>query len=265
MANVCSKCSTDNADGALVCRHCGASLGRQAGWSRSLIPDEDNFDPLSAPTLVMRHTVPSELPPLDSILIAPEPQPGRVLSRKLAGLAAIVALIGVGVWLLRPTGETAAPLAASAPAPAPAPAPMPAVASPPPAAPAVQPVAAPSPAPAASAVVAAAAPAAASQAASAPDRRKRIPEPVGRKQAMEAAPAASPAAEPEVVVAAPPPPAPASAPEPAKPKSVTELCGAGSLITRGFCEHRECAKAEHAGDAVCTRLQEAEEARRFRQ
>ncbi|MBS0436452.1 MAG: hypothetical protein JSR75_16450 [Proteobacteria bacterium] len=263
MANVCSKCSTDNADGALVCRHCGASLGRQAGWSRSLIPDEDNFDPLSAPTLVMRHTVPSELPPLDSILIAPEPQPGRVLSRKLAGLAAIVALIGVGVWLLRPTGETAAPLAASAPAPAPAPAPMPAVAPPPPAAPAVQPVAAPSPAPAASVI--AAAPAAASQAASAPDRRKRIPEPVGRKQAMEAAPAASPAAEPEVVVAAPPPPAPASAPEPVKLKSVTELCGAGSLITRGFCEHRECAKAEHAGDAVCARLKEAEEARRFRQ
>ena len=60
-------------------------------------------------------------------------------------------------------------------------------------------------------------------------------------------------------------PAPASAPEPVKLKSVTELCGAGGLITRGFCEHRECAKAEHAGDAVCTRLKEAEEARRFRQ
>lgn len=253
MANVCSKCSTDNADGALVCRQCGASLARQAGWSRSLIPDEDNFDPLSAPTLVMRHTVPSELPPLDSILIAPEPTPRRAGSRKLVGLAAVVALIGLGAWLLRPAGETTAP----------APAPMP-MASQPTATPAAEPVVTPPP-PAPAASVIAAAPAAASQAASAPDRRKRIPEPVGRKQAMEVAPAASPAAEPEVVVAAPPPPAPASAPEPAKPKSVTELCGAGSLITRGFCEHRECAKAEHAGDAVCTRLKEAEEARRFRQ
>lgn len=251
MANVCSKCSTDNADGALVCRQCGASLGRQAGWSRSLIPDEDNFDPLSAPTLVMRHTVPSELPPLDSILIAPEPTPRRAGSRKLLGLAAVVALIGLGAWLLRPAGETTAP----------APAPMP-MASQPTATPAAEPVVTPPPVPAASVI--AAAPAAASQAASAPDRRKRIPEPVGRKQAMEAAPAASPAAEPEVVVA-PPPPAPASAPEPVKIKSVTELCGSGSLITRGFCEHRECAKAEHAGDAVCTRLKEAEEARRFRQ
>ena len=108
MANVCSKCSTDNADGALVCRHCGASLGRQAGWSRSLIPDEDNFDPLSAPTLVMRHTVPSELPPLDSILIAPEPQHAGVLAKAAqaeterrfdqTGRNIVVGLVSLG-WL----------------------------------------------------------------------------------------------------------------------------------------------------------------------
>ena len=55
-------------------------------------------------------------------------------------------------------------------------------------------------------------------------------------------------------------PHPHRRPEPAKPKSVTELCGAGGLITRGgFCEHRECAKAEHAGDACACAPQEAEE------
>lgn len=220
--------------------------------TRSLLPDDDNFDPLSAPTLVMRHTVPSELPPLESILIPPEPEPASAGARRLLGPALLLAaLLGGGAWLLlRPGSE--------APAPAPAPAAS-AVASPPstPVAPAV--VVPPAPAASIAAV-----PPAASQAASVPERRKRIPEPVERKQAMDAAPAPSPTPEPEVMPA-PPPTAPASAVEPARPKSVTELCGGGSLITRGFCEHRECDKPEHAGDAVCLRLKEAEEARRFRQ
>jgi hypothetical protein len=46
---------------------------------------------------------------------------------------------------------------------------------------------------------------------------------------------------------------------------VAELCAGNSLLTRPFCEHRECAKAEQSGDPVCVRLKEAEEARRFRQ
>ncbi len=229
--------------------------------TRSLLPEDDNFDPLSAPTLVMHHTVPSELPPLESILIPPENEPARGVPKRLLGLGLVAVLIGGGVWLmLRPAGETGAPAAApAASAASAAPAPAAAVAPPPPApaaseavmsAPAAEPAVAPASSP--------------TPAASAPERRKRIPEPVARPQALEAAPAPA-ASQPEAVVAAPPPPAPASEPVIVPPKSVTELCGAGNLLTRGFCEHRECAKAEHIADAVCLRLKEAEEARRFRQ
>lgn len=264
MANVCSRCSTDNADGALVCRQCGASLAAHPGWSRSLVPDDDNFDPLSAPTLVMRHTVPSELPPLDSILIPPETEPSRFGPRLVLGLAAFAVLLGGGVWLLRPSGEAPAPVASPAP-----PAAMqaasttasPATESSVPQAASAAPLV---PAVPASAAVAGPTLAAASAAASAVERRRRIPEPVSRKQAMEAASAAPPAIEPEVVAPAPQPPA-APAPEPVKPKTVTELCSSGNLLTRGFCEHRECGKGEHSADPVCVRIREAEEARRFRQ
>lgn len=260
MANVCSKCSTENADGALVCRQCGASLAAQAGWSRSLIPDDDNFDPLSAPTLVMRHTAPGELPPLQSLLIAPEPQPRRVVPRLALGLVALAVLLGGGFWLLRRPGETVP----SAPAPwvaASAPSVVPVARSPAPtASTAASATVAPLPA---TPVAAAASSPPGTHAASAAERRKRIPEPVGRKQATQAAPVASAALSgPEP--AAPPAPA-ATPPEPVKPKSVTETCSAGSLLTRGFCEHRECARPELAGDPVCLRIKEAEEARRFRQ
>jgi hypothetical protein len=67
------------------------------------------------------------------------------------------------------------------------------------------------------------------------------------------------------VPAAPPPSPPASVQEPVRPRSVTELCAGSNLLTRGFCEHRECARPEYTGDPVCVRLKEAEEARRFRQ
>ncbi len=267
MANVCSKCSTENADGVLVCRQCGASLATQASWSRSLIPDDDNFDPLSAPTLVMQHTAPGVLPPLSEILIPPEPEPSRFGPKLLLGLVAFGLLLAGGVWLMRPTGEKPAP--APAPRPAVTAASVPALAASeaaaPPAPAAAASMAAAVPALAASHATAAPAPAVASvvaPAASAVDRRKRIPEPVLRRPAANA-PENTPVVEPAPVVAAPPPPAPA--PEPAKPKSVTDLCSAASLLTRGFCEHRECGKPEHAGDAVCVRLKEAEEARRFRQ
>jgi hypothetical protein len=267
MANVCSRCGTDNADGALVCRQCGASLASPAGWSRSLIPDDDNFDPLSAPTLVMHHTVPSELPPLEDILIPPEPEPSRFRPRLMLGLAAFAVLLGGAVWLMRPASQAPAPAPAVV-APA-ASLPVLVAAEPPPAPatslPASAAGASAAPAPMAPVVAASAAPAAPA-APSAPERRKRIPEPVGRKQAAEATPAAAPVVEPPVAAPAPvASPAPLPAPEPVKPKSVTELCSAGNLLTRGFCEHRECAKAEYSGDPVCVRIKEAEEARRFRQ
>lgn len=228
--------------------------------TRSLLPEDDNFDPLSAPTLVMRHTVPSELPPLESILIPPENEPVRGVPKRLLGLGLVAVLIGGGLWLmLRPAAETSAPVAAPA-ASAATVAAAPAAPVAPPPAPLASEAMVPAP------VIAIAVPPASSPApaASVPERRKRIPEPAARPQALEAAPAPA-AAQPEAVVAAPPPPAPAPEPVIAQPKSVTELCGAGNLLTRGFCEHRECAKPEHIVDAVCLRLKEAEEARRFRQ
>ncbi|MFT3665256.1 hypothetical protein [Piscinibacter sp.] len=245
--------------------------------TRSLPPEDDNFDPLSAPTLVMHHTVPSELPPLESILIAPEPEPARGLPWRLLGGVLAAALVGGGAWLLLwPADEAPASSPASIPAPAPAPV---AASAPPPVAsaaastPEVVPVApAPASEPSRAAPEPAASPASSpAPATSAPERRKRIPEPVRRPSANENTHV--PAPVPETVLSAPAPApalpeASAPAPEPAtaaQPKSVAELCSGGNLLTRGFCEHRECAQAEHAGDATCVRIREAEEARRFRQ
>lgn len=264
MANVCSSCSTENADGAMVCRQCGATLAPSAAWSRSLIPEDDTFDPLSAPTLVMQHTAPAALPDIEETQpMAPE---GGTARRVVWGLAGFVVLLGAGLWLLRPSGDapvtarppaTTAPASAAAlaaPAPLPASAPASAVAA---VAPALLASAASSPV--VHAVTAASAVPAA-PAASAVDRRKRIPEPVVRRPVPASAPAA-PASEP----APAPPPAAAPAPEPSRPRTVAEQCAGSSLLTRGFCEHRECAKPELAADPVCVRLKEAEEARRFRQ
>jgi hypothetical protein len=265
MANVCSRCSTDNADGALVCRQCGAALAPSAAWSRSLIPEDDTFDPLSAPTLVMQHTAPAALPDIEET--QPMPPPGGTARRVVWGLASFVVLLGVGVWLLRPSPDvpalSAAPVAAPASAvvlAAPA-----SAAEVPLAAPVAEPAA---PASAVAPAVAVAEPApsvspAPAVAASAVERRKRIPEPVIRRPVPASAPAAAPAAEPAPVAPAPVPVT--AAPEPVRPRSVAELCAGNSLLTRPFCEHRECAKAEQSGDPVCVRLKEAEEARRFRQ
>lgn len=264
MANVCSRCSTENADGVLTCRQCGAALTPPAGWSRSLIPEDDTFDPLSAPTLVMQHTAPAALPDIEET--QPMPPPGGTARRVVWGLASFVVVLGAGVWLLRPSAE---PSVVST-VPAAAPASALALAAPASAADLAVPVAAPAPEPAppasaAAAAVAVAQPAPTPAPASAVERRKRIPEPLIRRPVPASAPAlpAAPVAEP-----APAPSAPASAalpPEPARPRTVAELCAGSSLLTRPFCEHRECAKAEQAGDPVCVRLKEAEEARRVRQ
>lgn len=126
----------------------------------------------------------------------------------------------------------------------------------------------PASAPVAALPAASAASPAASPASVAPpptDGRKRIPEPVARKRALAAPPPASAATVP----AAPPPPAPepvaAPVAAPERPKSVAELCAAGNLITRGFCEQRECRRSEHANDPVCVRLKDSEQRRLFQQ
>lgn len=274
MANVCSRCSTDNADGVLVCRQCGAALAPAGAWSRSLIPEDDTFDPLSAPTLVMQHTAPASLPDIEETQpVEPEGSTGR---RLVWGLAGFVVLLGAGLWLLRPAAEPpqvaapfAAPSAALAASAVALPAALPASAAASVAA-AVA-VAGPASAAASEATVAPppvaptpalASPATSAAPASAPDRRKRIPEPQVRRPVPASAPAA-PASEPLPV--APPALPPAPVQEPVRPRSVAESCAGSNLLTRGFCEHRECAKAELAGDPVCVRLKEAEEARRFRQ
>lgn len=275
MANVCSSCSTDNAEGALVCRQCGATLAPPGSWSRSLIPEDDTFDPLSAPTLVMQHTAPAALPDIEETQ-PPEPE-GSFGRRLVWGLAGFVVLLGAGVWLFRPTElpQAAAPAAAPASAasalelasPPPASAPASAVVTLAPAEPAsaaasaaaaALPAAVPTPAQASP--LPAAGPAAAP--ASAADRRKRIPEPQVRRPVPASAPSA-PASEPTPIAAPAPPPAPVQ--EPVRPRSVAESCAGSNLLTRGFCEHRECGKPELAGDPVCVRLKEAEEARRSRQ
>lgn len=277
MALVCSKCSAENGDGSLVCRQCGAALP-PPNWGRSLLPEDDQFDPLSAPTLVMQHTAPAPLPPIEETAV---PMPVRKSGRTLLlGLATGVLTVAAGAWLLRPAepaAPAAVPAAASAPASAsgavsaapPAPAASSAMAAasaaPPPAAPAV------ASAPIAVAAAASAAPghAAASTAqaaasAAATDTRKRIPEPAARKRALSAAPAAAPAASatpaPAPVEPVAPPPA-----APTRPKAVAELCATGNLITRGFCEQRECRRAEHAADPVCMKLKDAEQRRLFQQ
>lgn len=261
MANVCPRCSTENADGVLVCRQCGTSLAPPAGWSRSLIPDDDNFDPLSAPTLVMRHTVPADLPPLQSILIPPEPKSQPMVPMLVLGLAALAVAIGAGLWLSRSGEPAEAPAARPGPAAA-APAELPLRTTPAPDAPATEAsaphVAAAVPPPPSASV--AAVPPLPAPSGSGAERRKRVPEPPSRAAAAEAVPVPAPP-EPEIVV---PPPAPVPS-EPVKLKTVNELCSAGSLLSRGFCEHRECAKPENASDPVCVRIKEAEEARRFRQ
>ncbi|QTN24866.1 zinc ribbon domain-containing protein [Rhizobacter sp. AJA081-3] len=229
-----------------------------AAWRSAAAPDEDTFDPLSAPTLVMSHTAPSPLPPLEpSMSVRRGPRPLRWVAAGL-GLLAVFALLA---WLAGPSVPPAAMDAAPAPAAAQASA----------AAPAAAPLPASSPAPVmsapapASAALPAAAPAPASAPAASAPARKQVPEPVARKRALEApaarsepAPAPAPSA-PAPVVAAPP------APPPERAKTVTELCAAANLLMRGFCEQRECRRGELAADPVCVKLRDAEQRRLFQQ
>lgn len=262
MALVCSKCRSDNADGALVCRHCGASLQAKPAWGRSLMPDDDSFDPLSAPTLVMQHTAPASLPPIEESPLAEPPAHGTG-RRKAVGVATVLVLAAGGIWLLRPGSDTPpAPATVARPASAAtaidaapvASAPAPTAAAAPSASMAVAPASAALPTQQAASAMGA-------EAASVPERRKRLPEPVTRPRAQQTLRAAPPAQAVPPAAAA----APASAPAPARLKTVAELCAGNNLLMRGFCEQRECRKAEFAADAACVKLKETEQRRLFQQ
>jgi len=227
-----------------------------AAWRSAAAPDEDTFDPLSAPTLVMSHTAPSPLPPLEpSMTVRRGPRPLRWVAAGLV-LLAVFALLA---WLAGPSAPPAAMQAAPAPVAAPASAAAPAATLLP--ASSAEPVM-PAPAPASAALPALAAAPASAPAAAAP-ARKQVPEPVARKRALEAPaarsePAPAPPA-PAPIVAAPP------APPPERAKTVAELCAGSNLLTRGFCEQRECRRGELAADPACVKLRDAEQRRLFQQ
>lgn len=247
-----------------------------AAWSHAAVAGEDTFDPLSAPTLVMSHTAPTPLTqhePSETIAVRRRP-----LRWVAAGLA-LLAAFAVMAWLAGPSGPP--PAVDAAPAPAAAPASVAASASVSTQAVASAPASAPESArteapPAAAAMPAstptqvfppalvASAPAAMPAAStSAPAARKRLPEPVARKRAQEA-PAQR--TEPAPPVAAPAPPvATPAAPPPERAKTVAELCAGSNLLTRGFCEQRECRRAELSADPVCVKLKDAEQRRLFQQ
>jgi len=231
-----------------------------AAWRSAAAPDEDTFDPLSAPTLVMSHTAPSPLPPLEPpMAMRRGPRPLRWVAAAL-GLLALFALLA---WLVGPSAPPAAMETAPAPAAAPASAAEPA--APPLPASSPEPVMS-APAPASAALPALAAAPASAPAPAAP-ARKQVPEPVARKRALEApaarsepAPASAPApSAPAPIVAAPP------AAPPERAKTVAELCAGSNLLTRGFCEQRECRKADLATDPACVKLRDAEQRRMFQQ
>lgn len=48
----------------------------------------------------------------------------------------------------------------------------------------------------------------------------------------------------------------------AQPRPVQERCANRSPLAQGICESRECARAEHAGEAVCQRIKAADDRRR---
>lgn len=220
----------------------------------------------------------------------------------VGGLLALAVVAGAGWWLMKPGAAPSSPTSATAPAapaptepaaqpPAPAaPAPTTAVAEPPPSASVPPPVAAPEPAPVTTPAAAAAppvqapapvqatAPTAAPPAAVATsDRdaaRKATREKAARDREAKAR-AATEAREQDLARqraaqdasrSAPPPAAPVAVAPPAAPAplpTVKEMCGGRNLISQGLCEQRECRKAEHAGEAFCKQLKEAEERRLY--
>jgi ribosomal protein L40E len=294
----CDDCGHRNPSGARFCERCGYELAPwvpewaeddavtpapaaqpaaapqpsppplPAAWSHAAAPGEDTFDPLSAPTLVMSHTAPAPLPAIETFSNAlPRRRPLRWVAAGL-GLLAATALLA---WLGRPGTPEPSPSPTPVALPAPAAASAGVVSAVPASVPASVPaLATPASAPIPASVMSvdeasapAAAPARSTVPATASEPRKRLPEPVPRKRAQEA-----PVARVEPAPAAPPASvaAPATAP-PAREraKTVTEACAGSNLLLRGFCEQRECRKAELVADPTCVRLKDAEQKRLFQQ
>jgi hypothetical protein len=53
----------------------------------------------------------------------------------------------------------------------------------------------------------------------------------------------------------------AAVPTPPKPRGVREICAGRGLIAESICQSRECGAPEHAGEALCKQVKEAEDRR----
>lgn len=299
----CDDCGHVNPPGTRYCASCGYSLVGTVIVSRREMslppvqaapvtpppshPDEDTFDPLSAPTQAMIEP-PGRFSEMATPPAAPPPR-SRTGLWILLGLAA-VALAGGGWWLTRPaeapadvaavppppvTAPAEPPPPAPAPAPPPAPEPAPEPPPPPPAEPpppATPPVAETAPPPPAAADQAAARAAARERAARLRAEREararalaaqreqeaaslRAEQEAARLRAEQAARAAAAAAAAK----------PAPAPAPVQRQTVAQACAGTNLLTRGACEQRECARPEQVNDPVCVQLRAREQRRLFNQ
>ena len=254
MSKGCSKCGTDNADDARLCRHCGVALTAPAA---AAAPSIRPFKPVPMP--------------------APSPPRGLWI-----GLGALVAVLGAGggVWWLTqeragfaPTFDSAPPpsvLGASAPESTP-----------------TAPVAPDTPAaatsgrdlwePAADATVITEPSDRQLQAAREGVQDKAARDAKAKALREQRAKAASQAqADPAqrradgararaaqpVPDAAPLPRPPSPDAPPAAVRSVQDRCANLNVFAKGICEARECVRAEHAGESVCQRIKAADDRRR---
>lgn len=249
MATVCTACGTENRDKARFCRGCARPIG-------STTPAEPETPP--RPRGHDRGSKSSSTPPGERAASAP--------GRWLGGALAVLLVTGLAAWALWPAGQPVAVVPLSAPvAEAVAVVPVSANALPNPlaVAPGPAPVAAPPPAPGALPDPAAARPGAPARAGAPATRPVAAPVPsrpaatsTTRNAPAEPVPASVPvSAEPAAPVA----------PAPARSRSVDETCADRSnFLSRDLCRIQACGNAALAGDPVCVRFREMEEANRRR-
>jgi hypothetical protein len=229
------------------------------------------------------------------------PSPSKTIAL-VAGIAALVLAAGVGAWWFAggaggggPSAASAPAVAASLPAPAPPVAPLPVEPSPlgpPPMSAAPLPQVGDPPAASLDPAASASGPAPASATASAvldPEaqrlaaerRRERLAKEKADRDVkakallderdreaairlqQDAATAAQRRREEDAGLRRPQasPTAPAAAVT-TQPRSVREICGGRGTIAQAVCESRTCGEAQHAGEAICRQIREADERRR---
>lgn len=245
MATVCTACGTENREKARYCRGCARPLGPLGTPDASADPAADAASP-------HHHTSRS---PGGARRAARQ---RRTAIRWGLGAAVLVAVL-VG-WQLWPR-EAAVEPASIAAAPADPVAPVMVAATVPPV---VLAAASTSPTPATALTDAMTPqPAAPAKPVAAPTRVK--PAPVRSKEAMPATtpapvPARSEPAAPATVAEAAPAPVPAP-----RPRGVDEACAdRGNFLSRDLCRIQACRNPALAGDPVCVRFREMEEANRRR-